>query len=336
MHRTLSGWEYFVLLKEAQSLLHNRMSKAYETGMRQFRLDFGKFSLVIGIGRYFYITENPPQSAQTPTSLAMLLRKEISGKFLDSFKQHENDRAYILEFSNEYKLVLEQFSYGNMFLLDSNNKIIRPYTFRPTEKKTYNAGDEYKFQESPQINLLRNMDDWNKLRNENESKSAVSVLGRLSFGKIYSNNILEKLGINREISISEISDSQALKLITEISQMQKSPQFLILKKGEDMELSLCPLEGWEEHKSFDSFSKAVEHFVSLGIEKKPVEERSPSQIRLEVRLLEQKKALEKTETEISYLSSAAQFLRANLEKIDALILEAKKTGEKKIKLKIDV
>lgn len=143
MHRTLSNWEYSVLLQECQSLTHNRLSKVYEIEPGLIRLDFGKESLMVGIGDYFYKTSNPPTGPQNPSSFAMFLRKHVGGKFIDEFVQYGNDRIYILKASNGMKIVLEQFAKGNMYLLDSEDVILRPYTFKLSSKKIYKVGERY-------------------------------------------------------------------------------------------------------------------------------------------------------------------------------------------------
>jgi predicted ribosome quality control (RQC) complex YloA/Tae2 family protein len=150
MRRTLSNWEYSVLLEECQSLTHNRLSKVYEIEPGLIRLDFGKESLMVKIGDYFYKTSTPPKGPENPSSFAMFLRKQVGGKFIDEFVQYENDRIYILKASNGMKIVLEQFSKGNMYLLDSEDVILRPYTFKLSSKKIYKVGEKYPWPEQRQ------------------------------------------------------------------------------------------------------------------------------------------------------------------------------------------
>lgn len=297
--------------------------------MRQFRLDFGKLSLIIGVGEYFYTTKTPPKGPETPTSFAMLMRKDIGGKFLDSFKQYKNDRIYVMEFSNGHKLILEQFAHGNLFLVDENNAIIRPYSFAPTSKKTYRAGDKYEYPDSPPANLLRNLDDWKIFSKANSTKAIGSALGRLSFGKIYVNNLLLTLGIERDLPVLDIDEKQAEKLILGRLKMQKEPKYLILRKDGGRELSLCELADCEIERSFDSFSEAVQYFVSLD-EGKPISLESPAQIRLKKRLAEQKRALVLADKTIEQLISDANYIEKNMLSVDEKLIEARKKGEKKL------
>lgn len=147
MHRPLSSLEYEILLCEAQALVKNRLSKAYEISPKLIRLDFGKLSLVVGVGKYFYITQNPPAAPGNPSSFAMHLRKAIGGKFLDSFERHGNDRIFTLTFSNGLKLILEQFAQGNIILASPDMKILRPYTFK-IGNKIYKPAQAYIFPEN--------------------------------------------------------------------------------------------------------------------------------------------------------------------------------------------
>ena len=332
MHRTLCGWEYYVLLKEAQTLLKNRMSKAYQISDKLFRLDFSKFSLIICIGEYFYVTQSPPQSPQNPTSFAMTLRKHVGSKFLDSFKQYQNDRIYILEFSNNYKIVIEQFSKGNMFLLDDTGKIIRPYSFKPSEKKSYAIGQEYSFEKSPPLYLLQNLEEFNLFKKENSQKSISSALGKLSFGKIYTNDILDSLKIERNTLIDDINDQQAQDIISCLSQMQKSAQPLICKREGVYELSLRPLQGWDIVQRFDSFSSAIEKFIQSGFDSssKQNNQKNPQIIRMQIRLVEQQNAILKLDKELNELEIVAKNVQTDIDKIQLLLDKAKKEGKKSL------
>mgnify|MGYP001592185517 CR=1 FL=1 len=145
MQRALSNKEYLILLKEAQCLVGNRLDKVYEVGQKKFRLDFGKTSLIVYLGKYFYLTKNPPPAPQNPPSFAMYLRKHLCNKLLDSFSQHENDRLYEMKFSNGLTLVFEQFAQGNAFVLGGEMDILMPYSYAPTSAKKYVVGQKFQW-----------------------------------------------------------------------------------------------------------------------------------------------------------------------------------------------
>ncbi|MFA5108019.1 MAG: NFACT family protein [Candidatus Micrarchaeia archaeon] len=285
MQRTLSLWEYSILLQEGQSLLKNRLSKAYEISPKLIRLDFGKLSLIISLGKYFYMSENPPEAPQIPSSFAMFIRKHLGGKFLDSFEQYGNDRIYVLGFSNGQKIVIEQYAHGNMFLLDEKDIIVRPYSFKPTALKTYNPGQKYEWPSNPS-----------------------SPDKKFFIGKLYSE------------AISSYSNSQLEKLILH-------PVFLVYPDA----VSLMPLPSKEGEKKFDSFSLAIEHFILNR--PAPAPKKAPEQVKLDKRLEEQERALKKIDEQIPELEKICKWLEKNLENVDEQIILARKSGEKKLKIK---
>ncbi len=365
MHRTLCGWEYYVLLKESQVLLNTRLHKVYQISDKLFRFDFDKLSLMICVGEYFYITNTPPKPPQNPSPLAMVLRKHVGSKFLESFKQHENDRIYVLHFSNNYKLVLEQFSKGNMFLIDENDRLIQPYTFKPSPNKVYVRAQKYEFAKSPCVHMLQNEADFTSFVAENKQKSISSSLGKLSFGKIYTNDILDVLDISKDTPCEKITSTQKNALISQISNMQKSTRFFILKSLDttnnsanpsnalktslstknnstanssndsaiNYELSLRPLANWGIHQEFDSFSLTVENFVQLGFDKAQVPKSNPNKVRLEIRLRDQQKMLDVIDLEINALDSLIKTIQSDMPNLDSMLKNAKKDGKKTLVLK---
>ena len=57
-------------------------------------------------------------------SVCTKIRKEVGDNKIINFNLIENDRTIIMEFKNNYKIVIELFAKGNLILLDDNDKIL--------------------------------------------------------------------------------------------------------------------------------------------------------------------------------------------------------------------
>jgi hypothetical protein len=99
------------------------------------------------------------------------------------------------------------------------------------------------------------------------------------------------------------------------------------------ELSLRPLENWEIHLEFDSFSLAVEKFVQLGFDNSRVAKSNPNKIRLEIRLREQQKMLDVIDSEIHQLDSIIKTIQSDMSNLESMLKTAKKDGKKVLILK---
>ncbi|MFH1306904.1 MAG: NFACT family protein [Candidatus Micrarchaeota archaeon] len=339
MHRTLSNWEYSILLSEAQVLVGKRVNKIYELCPRKFRLDFGKHSLIISLAEYFYITSTPPPTPQNPPSFSMLLRKHLTNKKLFSFEQYSNDRVYILKFSNGLKLVFEQYAQGNMFLLDENDIIIHPYSFKPTSKKLYKKAQKFPWPSPKEFALPSTIDEWDEFKAKYGDVKIGTALSKLSIGKIYVLEALKQAEADKNQKVCDISGEKASKILEIISNMQKntSPRVYLSKKT-PAEVSLAELEGFEKQKKFDLFGKAVEYFAENSLESFSEGEKSARILKLQKRLEEQKKALEDAEKQIKELTHVARWMELHLPEIDEkIVLEKEKKGKTggKLKIKID-
>jgi len=310
MKRTLCGAEYSILLKEAQSLVGGRLERAYELAPGKFRLVFGKKSLIIQIGKYFYISENPPPSPQNPSPYAMFLRKQLCNKFLRAFCQHNNDAIFFLDFSNNMRLVFETFPHGNLLLLE-NDKIIRPYTYDLSQKRHFRAGQIYEWSDGREgVNFSDEKSFLLAAQKVGDAK-ILSLLQKNSLNKQYASKILANAKIGEEEAAASISGEKLKRLLKCMGEAIENPHFFAYAE----EPSIMPLEGKEGNK-FSTLSQAIEH-----IDKGPntQNELSQKEKKLLHRLDEQKKALKKTEAKIQTLEGACQWLEKNLARLETII-----------------
>jgi len=328
MGRTLSNFEYVSALNETGGINGLHLAKIYEISPNHFRLDFGKNSLIIMLGSYFYLTASPPSAPGEPSAFTMYMRKMIGGRVLSSFAQYKSDRIFILSFSDGLQVVLEMFSNGNLFLLDRENTILRPYHFKQSEKKNYKAGGKYVFPDSKPSKIPPGEAEWKALL-QDAPLSASAV--KWPIGKIYVLEALARCKISPDRKPSDLSDAQADLFLKALSDIAKHPKPCVyaLKSGNAVaEVSLTPLSHFPEDayakKEFPSWCGALEFFftsVRSEIESAAAKEEPPELKKLRARLDEQQRVLAKTNEEIEQLQNDAAYLSSNLSLIEGRIAE---------------
>ncbi|MFH1095145.1 MAG: NFACT family protein [Candidatus Micrarchaeota archaeon] len=257
--RTMSNWEYSLVLKEAGPLLEGRhVRKIYQPEEDMLRIDIGKESLMVGAGAFFYLARSPPAGPVEPGAFAMLLRKHLEGKRLHVFSPYKNDRIYVMEFDDGVKLVLEQFGKGNVVLLAPDGKIVR--ALRRIEEKGEtkmremdgNGGKgrrtdgkkDGNWKESPKpdtnvrkkslefyqfpenaggIGIVPQEKDWEALADSpKKSLPLESALARWPMGRTYTKEAIERLGLDGRAKIAQVSAQDGAHLVRTLQQMAQN------------------------------------------------------------------------------------------------------------------
>ena len=313
MKRTLCNAEYSILLKEAQILVGSRLEKAYETAHGVFRLVFGKTSLMLHVGKCFFLSQNPPSSPQNPSSFAMFLRKQLCSKFLRGFSQHNNDAIFFLDFSNGMRLVFETFPHGNLLLLEGD-KIIRPYSYDLSQKRKFRPGQNYEWSEEREGASFLDEESYLSAAKKVGDAKILSFFQKNSLNRQYASQILANAGIDENEQATAIKGEKLKNLLKCMHNALDNPQFFAYAN----EPSIMPIDGKEGEK-FSTLSQAIEHIEGGGACAQ--EEISPKQKKLLHRLEEQQKALKKTNTKIQELEGVCQWLEKNLARLEALIAQ---------------
>lgn len=341
MARTLSNWEYRLLLTEARRLLERRLSKIYEIEPGLLRFDFGGDSLIVRPGICFYISDHPPAAPLLPSSFAMRLRKNIEGSRLVAIAPYKSDRLYVLTFANGLRLVFEQFAGGNIVLIDAEGRICFAYHAKPSATKLLKSGSPYVWPDSPEFISPPGSKEWDAMRTLAPETKVLSALSRWPMGKIYVQQALQDAQVDGATKVADVKKEQAVQILSSFSRLLASPQFLVYEhaQGSPAELSLAPLSAYASAEftphSFPVWSQAVESYFSRQTEAAAPSEH-PDAIRRNKRLLEQEAALARLETEIADVSAQAAWLEAHRVELEgrwhALTADSK---NKKLKMKID-
>jgi predicted ribosome quality control (RQC) complex YloA/Tae2 family protein len=321
MKRTLSRWEYQVLLDEAKQLSGRRMEKIYEIKPALFRLDFSfGYSLMAKLGEYFYITKNPPAAPLKPTEFCMYLRKRIEGKKMLNFEEVGNDRIYRLSVEDGMGLIFEQFGKGNLLLVEKDEKILRSYW--PQKESGYSIGQRQQEGQPIQFSLPPKLHEAKKLIEREPEICLLSALSKMHVGKIYAKEILMGSGLE-EKKAKDIEEKKLEEILEKLAKLMAriSPRVYEDLKGECVELSLVALPSFDKagysYKTFQTFSPAAEYYFSKAQDaQKGKEKENPQLDRLKKRLEEQNLGLQRVEKEIESISKEIRYIEENLASLE--------------------
>ncbi len=133
-----------------ECLVGKRLDKVQQVGAELFKFSFspGSKKLLIEPGVRIHLTEYDYKAPLQASNAAMFLRKRLKGKKLLSVEKKTNDRVVVFDFE-EYFLIAEFFSHGNLVLTDKDYNIL--FTFRKEQWKDreLKKGVDYKFPSNP-------------------------------------------------------------------------------------------------------------------------------------------------------------------------------------------
>lgn len=149
----LSSLDVRALALELRALEDAFVDKVYQTGPSAFILKLrkrgeGATHLVIEAGAYAARVDDAPPTPESPSALAMALRKNLGGARIRRVDQHEFDRVlrFQLERAGEtMELVVELFGKGNLILAGPDRTIILALRSETFAHRTIKRGEPLVF-----------------------------------------------------------------------------------------------------------------------------------------------------------------------------------------------
>lgn len=337
MKRSLSGLDLIPLVKELQSLIGGRVDKIYQPENDELAISISmknreKVRLHVRITGWIFLTKTPREMPATPTSFAMLLRKNIGNSVISDISQHGCDRIIelILKKESEYKLIFEIFGEGNILLV-SGEDIIAPMKMRKWKHRELRARSKYV--SPPHTFDPREMDNekFSSLIRASKADIVRTLATRLNLGGGYAEEICIRADIKKEEPASEADDEildkirEAIKGLVDDLEGTLSPN-ISLEKGEPVDVSPIELSIDRDRniKGFGSFSEAIEAYLASLPKLDPEEAKiSDERQRIERTLSSQETAIEGFKEEIDRAQEQAEFIFSNYEKIEKSIEDAK-------------
>jgi len=327
----LANLDCFFLAKE----MHERLAGGffenfydYEQGV--FRLRFGKESILLDLKGFAFIAEGSeagfPAPPKQPSSFAMLLRKRLASAKLEGIKQLDFDRIFEFSFSSKQFgrvfVVVELFGkQGNMLLLDSEKRIVKPFRRVSYSVRSLADGQEYALPPSAKKHPL-------ELKESDLSGSGriVSFLSKqTSLAPFYLEEACARAGVSLEAKVEDLNAGERTSLLLSLGSLFEKPSpFLFLREGKPFAFSSVEMKKFSEteKKAFETVSGAVQaYYPSAQAVAAPAARVSD----LDFQLASQEKAAVEFEVKAAELQGAGKWVFESQEIVGELLDAA---GEK--------
>lgn len=263
-----------------KELINTRIDKAYQPDVDTIRIKLrkageGRKDLVIQAGVRIHLTNYPQPNPTIPPNFPMLLRKHLSGGSITSIEQHNFDRIIKIKVQKkeEYTILVELFSKGNIILLDKDNNIISPLKHKTWHDRKITAHEEYKYPSEKGININNcRFEDLKTVINTSD-RDITRTLATNGLGGLYAEEVISYTSINKEKLAKELTDDEITQLNNAINELfnkiETNPQPQIILDENDKNKDLVPITlnkySQFKSKSFETFNMAADEFYSKKI-----------------------------------------------------------------------
>jgi predicted ribosome quality control (RQC) complex YloA/Tae2 family protein len=319
MKKAMSSFDLMAVVQELQSLIGGRFDKAYQTGdelsIRVSSKDFGKKDIYTKLGKWFFIRDHKKGEGQ-PGTFAMVLRKHLSNARLVSARQHDMDRVVVIGFQKreDFELIYELFGKGNIVLIQ-DGKIVNHFRRESWSSREIKIGEEYKFPSSHHDPKSLSLEEFETIIKESEKDLVRTLALDLNLGGQYSEELCLRSETDKKTPAGELSGEQTGRVYEELQAIINSEMSPTVVNMEDeiVDVTPIPLKTYEGLKigSSNSFSEALERYVSSITEDVEEVEEDDETARYERRIKQQEDAIEESIGKEERFREVADYIHAN-------------------------
>ncbi|MFX0038455.1 MAG: ribosome rescue protein RqcH [Promethearchaeota archaeon] len=346
-----TNFDVFAIVKELDLILINgTILNIYEVEdilILKINTNFGKKNLIVKKDSRINLTEYDYPIPKYPSQYIISLRKLLRNRRILKISQHHFDRIIIIELSNNsdepWKFVIELFNKGNFLLLDEKNIIKVAKKYRKFRDREILPNKEYNFPRSLEEDFLTiKKNEFITLFNDSNVEIVRDLSRKIHISGLYSEEICHRAKIDKNIFGKDLKDDQFENLYDSFKKLRNQLLFgeieaYIVFDTNENQISVLPFE-IEIHKEknkkhYPSFNEAVDkYFSKIDSEtlKKPKDQKIEDQIKSQEKILKnQQDYLKELKTKKENYYKIGELIYANLnslEKLQAVILEAKKKG----------
>ncbi len=281
MKNNLTSIDVYFLAKELNTKLSSaRIDKIYQISARELKIKLrvkedGQSEL-IAAPNYICLTQYPRKTPTNPSSFAMQLRKHLKGSWITSVEQHKFDR--IIKFrldaaENQYVLVMELFSKGNIILCDTEKKIIGLLEWQKWKDRRLGVGQLYEYPPGGRNPLEVDFSYFSTTLKESEKNLASTLATDIGLGGAYAEEVCFRSNITKDQKPNQLTDDGIMHLFTETDRLltyirEERSEPLIILDDEDRYLDVLPfpLDIYKNYgeKTFSTLTEAVDTYFSEG------------------------------------------------------------------------
>lgn len=322
---SITSLDLSFLIKELQGLVGGRIGKIYQKGKR-FRIQIyisgkGNYELVFSPST-IYLTEYKRKAPPQPPNFCMFLRKYLKGKRIREIKQYKFDRIFQIH-TDDYIMIAEIFSKGNVILCTSSYKIKMPLEVQRWKSREISPDKQYKY---PPTNPDPRKLKFEEFSNVLSGEIVRCLASDLGFGGTYAEEICLRASIDKQKKGEELTRKERKTLFNSMKEMfkDKSPS-IVYENGEKKDVVPIQMKKYEakEKEEYDSFSQALDQYFSQK-EKKEVEEKKEEVFeekigKIEKRKEEQKEARENWKKEARESREIAELIYNNYGLVEGIL-----------------
>ena len=335
--KNMSNVDVYAVCHELRDLLKGaRVDKAYQPTKDTVLIRFhvagkGRIDIVFQAGRRMHMTQYPLPNPKIPPNFPMLLRKYIKGATVEDIRQYNFDRIVELHVAKEHKftLVIELFAKGNIILLDEEGKIILPLKRKLWSDRKITSKEEYKYPPKRGINPLEVKKEELEDIFRNSDADIIRTLARSGLGGVYSEEILLRSSVQKDLPAAEISDDDLNLIYNSIYELFEPlrnsnfhPQIVSNGKEDVLPLDLKLYESYKKD-AFETYNEAADEFFSSEVRetlKNEYEDVWGAEVKkFEKRLKIQEETLDKFHKTIKVSKKRGDLMYANYGKIQSIL-----------------
>ena len=339
MQRGLASFDIYVIVSELQDLRGCFVEKIYQLSRDEilFRVQKKtknqKESLFIRNGELICRTQQTFETPEKPSLFAMTLRKYLLNGKISEITQHEFDRVIQIKISRKegtYTVVCELFSKGNIILLDTEGRIIRPLIKQEWATRMIKSGELYR-PPPTQINPFQLSEPAFQELLSKSSKDLVRTLATtVNLSGFYAEELCQRAGVPKNLKTKEI-DTEAITRLYHtlqdlLSSFQTEKRHPVIVKKDDTIIDVLPFpfESYQavEYEPTDCYSKALELFIPKQEQVQPQETRQQKlRERLQRQLNQQQELIKEFTQRIEQKKLEANLLYLHYQACEKLLQE---------------
>jgi predicted ribosome quality control (RQC) complex YloA/Tae2 family protein len=216
----LSSLDVRLLALELRALEDGYVDKVYETRPGEFVLKLrhpqaGPVHLLVRPGAWAARTSDPPVSPETPTTVALHLRKLLTGARIRRIDQHEFDRVLRLQLERHgepIELIVELFGKGNLLVAGPDRTLLFALRTETFAHRTIRRGEKLVFP-PPRVNPLTLPKTEFEERAQASDKDTVRFLALdLALGGDLAEELVHRAGLDKDRKVSGLEADELDRL----------------------------------------------------------------------------------------------------------------------------
>jgi len=339
MKQELTSVDIAAVVGELQKYVGAKFDKFYQYGddtvrvkMRDYSVGRADLFAEVGERKRLHLVEEPPDAPTRPPNLPMLMRKRLSSGELVAVEQHGFDRVVVLRGERGdgiYSIVVELFGDGNFVFVDEEGVVLRSLRTVRLKTRTVAGGEPYEYPPERVDPSELSYEGFVEEMEGSDSDLVRTLASVLGFGGTYAEELCERAGVEKELSIEEAASDDYEAVYDEVRTIfdrletgDLEPR-VVYDNDTPIDATPFPLARYEdsETEEYDAFNEALDAYFEAVEEYEEREEGDGDEAVAKQRRIvqQQERAIEEREEQEERLREKAETLYENYAVVDELL-----------------